>query len=155
MAKAQSLGVPDGTSRKTWVQTDRDAHVEWDGLIARSPIAARLAHRLVALMGSQNAVVVSQKTLATLLGCAERTVRYAVKELVAGRWIQVVRVGAAGPIHAYIVNDQIAWGEKRELIGRLSLFSARVVAAEAEQPAAVEPVQLRRIPVLFPASEAA
>lgn len=59
----------------------------------RKPRAAALAHHLVAQMGHQNAVVVSQAVLAKLMGCSVETVKRAVRDLVAERWIQVVRIG--------------------------------------------------------------
>ena len=65
-------------------------------------------------MGHQNAVVVSQKTLAKLMGCNPRTVQRAVADLVSDRWIQAVSLGGAGTINAYVVNDQVAWGQPRD-----------------------------------------
>ncbi len=133
-----------------WVQTERKAHEAWAGLIARKPRAAMLLHHLVANMGHQNAVVVSQKTLAKLMGMSERTVRYAVADLVAERWIQIVKLNGPGTVSAYVVNDQVAWGQPRNQL-RLSTFSASVVAdAEDQDPLTLESMDLRRIPSLFP-----
>ena len=47
-----------------------------------SPRAAALMHHLVARMGHQNAVVVSHKTLAKMMGCGTRTIILTV--LIAG-----------------------------------------------------------------------
>jgi hypothetical protein len=107
-------------------------------------------HHLVAQMGDQNAVVVSQKILAKLMGVSERTIRSAITDLVAERWIQVVRLNGPGTVAAYVVNDQVAWGQPRDQL-RLSRFSAVVVAdAEDQDTLTIESGDLRRIPTLFP-----
>ncbi|MEZ7525968.1 helix-turn-helix domain-containing protein, partial [Burkholderia vietnamiensis] len=113
-----AIGVPARHKPGQWVQTERKAHEEWAMLALRKPVAGALLHKLVAQMGYQNAVVVSQKVLAQMLGVHERTVRRAVADLVAERWIQVVRLGK-GKEAAYIVNDRVAWGQPRDQL-RLS-----------------------------------
>ena len=93
-APPDKLGAPAKNKPGTWVQTERKAHEAWANLIAQKPRAAMLLHHLVAQMGHQNAVVVSQKTLAKLMGIHERTVRRAVADLVEDRWIAVIRIGS-------------------------------------------------------------
>ncbi|WP_340070673.1 helix-turn-helix domain-containing protein, partial [Klebsiella pneumoniae] len=93
--------------------------------IARKPRAAMLLHHLVAQMGHQNAVVVSQKTLAKMMGVTDRTVRAAITDLVAERWVSVVKLNGPGTVSAYVVNDRVAWGQPRDQL-RLSVFSAAV-----------------------------
>lgn len=138
--------------RGAWVQTERKAHEEWARLIARKPSAAIVAHILVANMGTQNAVVISQKTLAAISGLHERTIRRAIEDLIEERWVQVVRLGR-GKECAYVVNDQVAWSQKRDNL-RLSLFSASVVAdADDQDQATLEPIKLRRIPTLYPGEQ--
>lgn len=151
----QMTAPPDkiGTSAQNkvgrWVQTERKAHEAWASLIARKPRAAMLLHHLVAQMGQQNAVVIGQKTLSKLMGIHERTVRRAIDDLAAERWIQVVRIGK-GKEAAYVVNDRVAWGQSREQL-RLSVFSATVVIdAEDQDSLSLEHDELRRIPVLYP-----
>lgn len=109
-----------------------------------------LMHHLVAHMGHLNAVVVSQKTLAKLMGCSLRTVQYAIADLVAERWIQVVKLNGPGTVSAYVVNDRVAWGQPRDQLC-LSVFSAAVVAdIEDQDQAALDHSDLRRIPALYP-----
>ncbi|HDB9624459.1 TPA: helix-turn-helix domain-containing protein [Escherichia coli] len=151
-APPDKLGAPAKNKPGTWVQTERKAHEAWAGLIARKPRAAMLLHHLVAQMGHQNAVVISQKTLAKLLGVNERTVRRAVADLVEERWIQVVRLGR-GKEAAYVVNDRVAWGQPRDQL-RLSVFSAAVVADFDDQDEALlGHGDLRRIPTLYPGEQ--
>lgn len=132
-----------------WVQTERKAHEAWAKLISRKPRAAELLHHLVAQMGEQNAVVISQRVLAQLMGRSVPTIERAVRDLVAERWIQIVRIGK-GKEAAYVVNDRVAWGQPRDQM-RLSVFSATVVAdLEDQDTVSLDHVDLRRIPTLFP-----
>jgi hypothetical protein len=145
-----AIGVPAKNKPGQWVQTERKAHEAWANLIARKPRAAMLLHHLVAQMGHQNAVVVSQKTLGKLMGVTDRTVRSAVADLVAERWIQVIKMNGPGTVAAYVVNDRVAWGQPRDQL-RLSVFSATVVAdAEDQDTLTLEHAGLRRIPSLYP-----
>jgi hypothetical protein len=133
-----------------WVQTERKAHEAWAGLIARKPRSAMLLHHLVAQMGNQNAVVVSQKTLCKILGVGLRTIQYAVSVLVSEKWIQVVKLNGPGTVSAYVVNDRVAWGQPRDQLS-LSTFSANVIADLDDQEfTATENTELRKIPVLYP-----
>lgn len=146
---SETIGAPAKHKHGQWVQTERKAHEAWAGLIARKPRAAQLLHHLVAQMGAQNAVVVSQKVLAQLMGCDVRTVSRSVSVLVDESWIQVVRIGK-GKEAAYVVNDRVAWGQPRDQL-RLSVFSATVVAdLDDQEPETLEHRDLRRIPTLYP-----
>lgn len=145
----QELGTPAKLKTGQWVQTERKTHEAWGRLIAHKPRAAALAHFLVAHMGHQNAVVVSQAVLAKMMGCSVETVKRAVRDLVAENWIEVIRIGK-GKEAAYVVNDRVAWGQSRDQL-RLSVFSATVVADFSDQEGAMlGGGDLRRIPTLYP-----
>jgi len=146
----KQLGTPATYGRNTWVQTERKAHEAWAHLTATSPRASVLMHHLVARMGHQNAVVISQKTLAKLMGCTTRTVQNALADLVKGRWVQVVQVGPAGTVNAYVVNAHVAWGEARDQIGRLAVFTATVVAdADDQPPEVLKHKELRTVSIAY------
>lgn len=148
----ERVGVPAKHKAGHWVQTERAAHEAWANLIARKPRAAQLLHHLVAQMGHQNAVVVSQKVLAQLMGVDTRTVSRSVAVLVEEHWVQVVRIGK-GKEAAYVVNDRVAWGQPRDQL-RLSTFSATVIADLDDQESdALEHRELRRIPTLYPGEQ--
>lgn len=148
----EKVGVPAKHKAGHWVQTERAAHEAWANLIARKPRAAQLLHHLVAQMGHQNAVVVSQKVLAQLMGVDTRTVSRSVAVLVEEHWVQVVRIGK-GKEAAYVVNDRVAWGQPRDQL-RLSTFSATVIADLDDQESdALEHRELRRIPTLYPGEQ--
>ena len=129
---------PTAQQGRQWVQTERAAHEAWARLIAESPMAARLAHVLVALMDQGNAVVASQSTLGELLSAKgeapvhRNTVRRAIQRLERDQWIEVVQIGGKGGALAYVVNDRVAWGARREGL-RYSRFSAQVIASSHEQ----------------------
>lgn len=120
-------------------------------LSMKHPRSAAVLQAMISHMGHQNAVVISQKTIAAMLGCSTDTIQRAITKLVEDRWIQVVKLNGPGTVNAYVVNDRVAWGEKRELLGRMSTFSATVVAAEIDQsPDTLDTTSLRRIPVVYP-----
>jgi DNA-binding transcriptional MocR family regulator len=104
-------------------------------------------------MGHQNAVVVSQKVLAKMLGCTDRTIRNALSDLVAEGWIEVVQIGAAGSVNAYVVNARVAWGQRRDQL-HLAVFTAQIIADADDQPAGTtDRAALRRIPTLYPGEQ--
>jgi DNA-binding transcriptional MocR family regulator len=141
----------EGKKPGQWVQTERAAHEAWGQLIDSSPKAAKLMHLLTARVEDNNAVVVSQKTLTTLMKSSRRTVQRALDVLVADRWIEVRQIGETGTINAYVINDRVAWSGKRDGL-RYSLFSATVILSEQEQPDQSElgaQAPLRRLPSLF------
>jgi hypothetical protein len=105
---------------------------------------------MIKLMGHQNAVVVSQETLATLCKCSVRTISRAVDDLEKGKWIQVVTVGKKGTVKCYIVNSAVAWGEKRDNM-RFSVFHANVIADANDQNYDVMTFEpLRQLPLVIP-----
>jgi len=149
MSAPPDLGTPAKHKPGQWVQTERKTHEAWANLVMRKPRAAALAHHLVAQMGHQNAVVISQTVLAKLIGCSLRTIQYAIADLVTEKWIQVVRLGKGKEV-AYVVSDRVAWGQSRDQL-RLSVFSAVVVADYDDQDnATLDHADLRRIPTLYP-----
>ena len=145
------MNLPEKRQAGSWVQTERAAHEAWAELMRDSPNAAMLMHLLVARVGEHNAVIVSQKTMAKLMGRHVNTVKSAFKTLRDRNWIEIRQVGERGTVNAYIINDRVAWTGKRDGL-RYSLFSAAVVVSEEEQPdrdqlGRQEP--LRRVPSLF------
>lgn len=144
--------LPDKKSKGQWVQTERAAHEAWAALIRKSPLAAQVMHILTSQVGEHNAVVISQKVLAQLVEGSERGVRDALGTLRKDNWIETRQIGGRGTVNAYVINDRVAWMGKRDGI-RYSLFSARVIISEEEQPDRDQIGQqppLRQIPSLYP-----
>ena len=142
--------LPVDSKRSTWVQTERSTHEAWGMLTTRSPRAAAMAHYLVANMEQSGAVVASYSTLAKITGMSVATVRRAIDDLKADRWIEVVQIGGKGGANAFVINSRVAWAQGRDKL-HMSAFTARVIADRDEQ-LHVDDVPLRRIPVLQPGS---
>lgn len=149
----QEVGAPAKHKSGQWVQVERKASEAWARLCVKKPSAAAVLHHLVANMGHQNAVVVPQKVLAKLIGVSDRTVRTAIADLVADKWISVVKLNGPGTVAAYVVNDRVAWGQRRDQLC-LSVFSATIVADRDDQDEALlGHADLRRIPTLYPGEQ--
>lgn len=151
MTQNRELGIST-RPKGTWVQTQLKAHEEWAKLAISHPRASSVLHVLLANLGRSNAVVVSQRTLATMANCSRATLQRALDTLRDGNWIEVRQIGPTGTANAYIINDRVAWYGKREGM-RYSLFSATVLVSEEEQPDRAELGQqppLNMIPELFP-----
>lgn len=88
-------------------------------------------------MDSRGAVVVSQKTLAEMLGVHRNTVGKSIKVLEDGNWIESVQLGGqAGGVRCYLVNRRVAWADRRDR-GHYAAFDARIIVNADEQ---LEPV---------------
>jgi len=154
MSQQKLPGKPAHPKKQTFVQTERDAHVQWGKLVMSRPAAAAVMHQLVALMDRQNAVAISHQTLADVVGCNERTVRRALEYLQDQRWVQVVKIGRRGTVNAYVINERVAWADYREN-KRLAIFSARIVADAKDQDApALSKDKLRKVPIIHPPEQA-
>lgn len=152
---SKKLGARVASGPGQWVQTERAAHEAFAQLISTHPKAAMLMHKLISIMGHQNAVVISQNNLARLMGVSLPTAKRAIQELVARRWVQVVQVAGTGSACAYVVNDRIAWGQARDQRVAISIFSAAVyVSADDQSADALETSELRRLPMIYPPEEA-
>jgi DNA-binding transcriptional MocR family regulator len=101
--------LPRRAPAAQWVQTERAAHEAWAALIAKAPKAAQLMHILTARVGEHNAVVISQKTLRSLMGCSRPTVQRALDVLSQDKWIEIRQIGESGTVNAYVINDRVAW----------------------------------------------
>src|SRR3546814_5768328 len=98
---------------------------DWSSDVCSSdlPKAGALLHLLAARVGDNNAVVVSHKTLAELLGVRSiTTIKTAITALVSGNWIEARRIGEKGTVNTSVLNDRVVWSGPREGL-RYSLFS--------------------------------
>lgn len=66
---------------------------------------------LLERMTKQNAVVVSQGTLAEILNYDKSTISRAVKVLRTENWVQVVNIGTS---FGYLVNNRVAWRDRSD-----------------------------------------
>jgi len=154
MSREKLPGKPAHPKKQTFVQTERDAHVQWGRLVMSKPVAAAVMHQLVALMDRQNAVAISHQTLAELVGCHYTTVKNALRYLEDHRWVQVLRIGKRGTVNAYVINERVGWCDYRDN-KRLAIFSARIIAdAEDQSEAALSKDKLRKVPIIHPPEQA-
>lgn len=149
---------PSKTSPSQWVQTERAAHEAFAALITRSPLAAKLMHLLVARVGENNAVVISQGLMAELAGASRQGVQKALRILEHERWLEIRQIGERATVNAYVLNDRVVWHGPRDGL-RYSLFSATVITSSAEQPDRTELDRnnelrpLRRLPTIYPGEQ--
>lgn len=89
--------------------------------------AARLIVALMRLMESETSgvVVISRTGYAELIGVSIPTITRAMKTLVAGNWVQRMKIGTS---YALAVNTSVAWPARGDAV-----FKATVVAARSEQ----------------------
>lgn len=145
----------DTKPKGSWVQTERAAHEAWAQLIDDAPKAAKVMHILTAHIGENNAVVMSQETLAQLAKISRRTAQRALAVLQERNWIDIRQLGASGSVNAYIINDHVAWYGTRNGM-RMSKFSATVILSASEQPDQDKLdslPSLRRVPALYPSEQ--
>lgn len=135
-----------------FVQTERQAHEAWFSLTLTKPLAAAILHKLVALLDDKNGgiVVISNNTLASMIGCHERTIRRATHDLEEGQWLQKIKLSKT--VQGYAINSAVGWCGFVSDKANLAAFTATVIVPQEDIPA---PVQLRRIPVLYPPGEVA
>lgn len=115
-------------------------------LIKRSGPAAQLLVLLVQNMNDTNAVVMSQRTLAELMGCSARSIRDYVKILSEERWINILKIGTSNVYH---INRECFWQQGRNK-KHYAQLTASVVLTESEQQESIEelrkPHPVRQIP---------
>jgi len=127
-----------------FVQITRGYLSDIGKLARRSPIACDLLHFLTQRMTRQNAIVVSQSTLAEILSCSKASITSAVTLLRNENWIQVVKIGQS---NGYLVNSRVVWRSHQDK--RFGHFGADVIVSETEQNQSIEELQnqpLRKIP---------
>lgn len=126
-----------GRPLQGWTQTDVIAHDQMWRLGVKSPMALPLLHYMISHMVRKTTIfVASAKTLATELGCSDRTIQQAVKVLKNYNFLQVLK---SGNTNVYVINSQVAWRGARGL--RHATFDATIHVSEVEQEASVEQLE--------------
>lgn len=133
-----------GAVNQGFVQVSRKYLDDLDELAFQSPAARKLLTSLVKAMNKQNAVMVSQESLAKLTGLSKPTIKRSVALLREQKWIDVLKVGTA---NVYRVNSGVFWTARAD--GRWASFSAEVLLNfdEQDEQTKLQPkAQLRHIP---------
>lgn len=148
--RRELVKAKQGAVNQGFVQVSRKYLDNLDELGFRSPAARKLLTSLVKAMNRQNAVMVSQGSLAKLTGLSTPTVKRAVAMLREEQWIEVLKVGTS---NIYRVNSSVFWTARAD--GRWASFSAEILVNYDEQDEftkaqAINPprTSLRHIPIL-------
>lgn len=140
--------------QQTFVQTQREAHLQWGKLAIKKPSAAGVLHQLVALMDRQNAIAISHSLLAKMVGVNERSVRRSIDYLIENHWIQCIQLGKRGTVNVYLVNARVAWSDYRDNL-KLAVFDARIIADfEDQDSVALSVDKMKIVPVIHPPEQA-
>lgn len=128
-----------------WLQLEKKAARELESLAVRSPAAMATLLYMVNRMSRSNALVVSQKAIATALGISLKSVGNSVKLLATHHFIQTIKVGNTS---VYVVNSRVAWQGDRG--ARYAAFGADVIALESEQDQPIDDNEppLKTVPML-------
>jgi predicted DNA-binding transcriptional regulator AlpA len=112
-----------------FVQVSRSIMRDMRNLADCNKLALKILMLLGEKMNTQNAIVISQKTLCQLLGKGRTSVYNAIKYLEDEKWIKTLKIGTA---NAYVVNSQVFWTTdlKKQ---QYAMFSATVITAASEQ----------------------
>lgn len=125
-----------------WLQVEKKVGQALQKLAIKHPAAMGTLLYLINNMGRNNALVVSQATIAEKVGIGRQAVSGAVKILSGHKFIEIVKVGN---LCVYRVNTRVAWqGNRGE---RYAHFTADVIAMEKEQGAEIDDQPLNQVPI--------
>lgn len=92
-----------------------------------NPNAASLLLTILAEVGEESVLIVSEATLAKLCECSLETVERAIVDLVEDDWISRLIIGVGEPTPmAYVVNSRINW-KKEGVDSEYASFQAQVL----------------------------
>lgn len=127
-----------------WLQFEKRGLKELQTLATRSPAAMGTLMYMLNNMSRSNALVVSQKAIATELGLSLKSIGNSIKLLTEHHFIQAIKVGNTS---VYVVNSKVAWQGERG--ARYAAFGADVMAIESEQSFELDDVApLKSVPKL-------
>lgn len=135
-----------GATNFGFVQVSKKHIDDLNALARQSPAAHATLWALCKAMDKQNAVMVSQDSLAKLTGYSKATLKRAVALLRDQMWVQVLKVGTS---NVYRVNSAVFWQARAN--GRWASFSAEVLVNFDEQDEATKKApspKLRHIPMV-------
>jgi hypothetical protein len=98
-------------------------------LMLEYPTAANVFMFLVENMGDDNALIVSQSTMADYMGLSRRTIQSATNYLFDNKYIDILKTGTS---NIYCINADIAWQQSHSK-KKFAKFAARVIISESEQ----------------------
>jgi Fe2+ or Zn2+ uptake regulation protein len=145
-AHAELHRLKYGAVNAGFIQVSKMYIAEMKDLAQHAPSAHTVLWTLVQEMNKQNAVMISQDSLAKLTKLSIPTVKRAVAMLREQQWLEVLKVGTA---NVYRVNSEVFWQDRAD--GRWTSFQAQVVANFDEQDEVTKKmpsVRTRHIPLV-------
>lgn len=128
-----------------WLQFEKRGLKELQTLATKSPAAMGTLMYMLNNMSRSNALVVSQKAIATELGLSLKSIGNSIKLLTEHHFIQAIKVGNTS---VYVVNSRVAWQGERG--ARYAAFGAEVIAIESEQTIDLDDARpLKSVPKLY------
>lgn len=95
----------------------------------RNGLSHAIFHFLAKEMGTDNTIIISQQTLASVMDTSRISVNTAIKELETHELLQIAKVGNQ---NIYCLNAAIVWTQERDKL-HLARFRAAVIISEKEQ----------------------
>jgi len=95
----------------------------------RNGLSHALFHYLAKEMGDDNAVIVSQQTLASIMDTSRISVNQAIKELESHELLKICKVGNQ---NIYCLNAHVVWTQEKTKL-HLARFKAAVIISDKEQ----------------------
>lgn len=118
------------------------------GLEALSLLNNLLSHKIFLYlskeMDQENAIVISQQTLAQLFDVSRMTINTAVKELEAKKLLEIYKIGNT---NVYCLNANVVWTRSRDKI-ETAKFKAQVIISKDEQLKKVKKDKLKQLSLL-------
>lgn len=113
---------------KKWIQFNENEINNLMYLTSLNPLAMNILYFLMKNANNYNAVIVSQKTLAEILGKSIRSIATAIKVLKEHNFIDVRKDGRG---NIYMINSNVSW-KSYGSNHKFAEFNAKVIFSEQE-----------------------
>jgi len=131
-----------------FVQLNRSSLRNIGELINKNKLSVELLFMFAQVMDKQNSIIMSFKTMETIVNRGRNSLSKAIKVLKDDKWIQVVKIGTS---NAYVLNSSVFWTDKGSNRYRAE-FTAKVLTNLDEQNKDLrknKDMKLKKIPTLY------